>query len=108
MRIAESRKSCARFIALFAMSGRSDEIVVGRGWAMPSARVTPVSALFPSRDEGGPGPSHLGTGETADLNWQGEACGLAGSVPANVRFLSGLPRGDEDVLGHDLLPGQFR
>ena len=31
MRMAESRKGCAPFIALFAMSGRSDKIVAGRG-----------------------------------------------------------------------------
>ena len=38
MRIAESRKSCAPFIAFFAMSGRCDKIVAGRGWATPSGR----------------------------------------------------------------------
>jgi hypothetical protein len=31
MRMAESRKGCAPFIALFAMSGRSDKIAAGRG-----------------------------------------------------------------------------
>ena len=34
--------------------------------------------------EGAPGPSLLGTGETPDPNWQEEAHGLAGSVPANA------------------------
>jgi len=34
--------------------------------------------------EDGPGPLHLGTGKTADLNWREEARGLAGSVPINT------------------------
>ena len=46
--------------------------------------VAPVPVTFPGHDEGGPGPSHLGTGETADLNWREEARGLAGSVPKNA------------------------
>jgi len=47
-------------------------------------RVAPVPVPFLDHDEGDPGPSHLGTGETANLNWQEEARGLAGSVPANA------------------------
>ena len=50
----------------------------------PSDRqVISVLVPFPDHDEGAPGPSHLGTGETAELNWQEEASGLAGWVPAN-------------------------
>ena len=45
-----------------------------------SGRVVPVPVPFPDHDEGAPSPSHLGTGETADLNCQEEARGLAGSV----------------------------
>ncbi len=50
-----------------------------------TVRVVPVPAPFPDHGEGAPGPSHLGTGETADLNWQEEARGLAGSVPTNAQ-----------------------
>ena len=32
MRIAESYEICVPFIAFFAMSGRWDKIVAGRGW----------------------------------------------------------------------------
>jgi hypothetical protein len=35
--------------------------------------------------EGATGPSHLGTGEAANLNWQQEVRGLAGSVPQERR-----------------------
>lgn len=44
----------------------------------------------PKNTEGAPGPAHLGTGETPDLNWQEEVHGLAGSVFANA-----------DVAGRD-------
>jgi hypothetical protein len=33
MRNAKSRRSFAPFIAFFAMSGRCDKIVAGRGWS---------------------------------------------------------------------------
>lgn len=33
IKIAESRKSCALFIAFFAMSGRWDKIAAGKGWS---------------------------------------------------------------------------
>ena len=49
-----------------------------------SGRVVPVPVPFPDHDEGAPSPSHLGTGETAHLNWQEEARGLAGSVLTNA------------------------
>ena len=51
-----------------------------------TVRVVPVPAPFPDHGEGAPGPSHLGTGETADLNWQEEARGLAGWPRSRCRF----------------------
>ena len=36
-------------------------------------RVAPVPETVPTQDEGAPGPSHSGTGETVDLNKQEEA-----------------------------------
>ncbi len=70
MRIAESRKSCAPFIAFFAMSGRCNKIVAGRGWShaerpetVSKRRVALVSMTVLDPTEGTPGPSPLGTGD---------------------------------------------
>jgi hypothetical protein len=41
----------------------------------------PRSRRPKNHNEGAPGPSPLGTGETPDLNLQGEAHGLTGSAP---------------------------
>src|SRR5271166_4234096 len=54
-------------------------------------RVAPLPVPLPDHNEGAPGPSHLGTGETADLNWQEEApssnSGTWGSFKAANRLL---------------------
>jgi hypothetical protein len=48
------------------------ELLNGASWKMGSGRVAPVPAPIPDHDEGAPGPSHLGTGETADRDRQEE------------------------------------
>ena len=53
--------------------------------------MAPVPVPFPDHDEGAPGPSHLGTGETVDLNWQEEARGLAWSGVGKINNLFGVP-----------------
>ena len=56
MKMAESRKSRAPFIALFAMSGRSDEIVAPNGANVHASPPKPQKALSwmghnPSREK---------------------------------------------------------
>jgi hypothetical protein len=47
----------------------------------------PRSRRLKNHTEGAPGPQVRGTGETVDPNWQEEAGGLAGSVPAPQGFV---------------------
>jgi hypothetical protein len=74
------------FVECTAAHGRGSQVLAG-GLGLDA----PKTALRES------GPSHLGTGETADLNWQEEARGLAGSVPVNANLAT------QDSLSHFLL-----
>jgi len=59
--------------------------------AKEKGRVAPVPAPFPDPDNDAPGPSHLGTGEAADLNRQEEARRLAGSAPTTAHVAKENP-----------------
>ena len=54
-------------------------------------RAAPVPVIDPNQDDGARGPSHLGTGEAADLNRQEEARRLAGSAPTTAHVAKENP-----------------
>ena len=67
-------------------------------------RMAPVRSGRQIADEGAPGPSPLGTGETPDLNWQEEPHGLAGSVPPNPHSASNPPQKFSPAVLHIISP----